>query len=483
MDKLWSEVAAILSFPFDGEDFMVSDLQMDSRLVQAGDVFVAVQGQGGHGMQYLEDAVNQGAVAVLTDRKMAQCPLPLLVVDDLAEQLGDLAHHFYNQPSKQVKVLAVTGTNGKTSVAWFLMHGLNAMGHQAAYIGTLGTGFADQLEAGSNTTPSVIKLHQLMRQLADQGATHVCMEASSHGLHQGRLNGLVIHHAMFTQLSRDHLDYHKNMAAYGAAKKMLFTKFESQLAIINGDDVCGQAWLADTLSSQATQSYGFNEGFDWVARSIEPHREGLAFVVHHQGNQVTINSPLMGLFNVENLLLVMASMHALGSTLTHLQSIIRQLPGVPGRMEVIVDNDKRLTWVVDYAHTPDALDSVLKSVRHHVSGRLWCVFGCGGDRDAGKRALMGRAAWRASDEVIITSDNPRTEDPQSIVDDVLEGIEQPVRVELDRKKAIQMVRALSDSGDVVVVAGKGHETYQEINGVRHPFSDTQVIQDLMEVAA
>lgn len=483
MDKMWSSVCGFFKRRSTGDDCVVNDLQMDSRSVQKGDVFIAIQGVDLHGLSFLSQAIERGAVAVLSDRSIPACPVPCMVINDLKAQLGQLADAFYGQPSRKLAVLAVTGTNGKTSVAWFLAHALNAMGQKAAYVGTLGTGLVNDLNSSINTTPSVLKIHQSLAAYVEQGVTHVAIEVSSHALDQGRLDGVRIKQSLFTNLSRDHLDYHKDMNGYAEAKKRLFTEFHSQIAVINADDAIGASWLSQALNCDMKHSVAIKAKADWRVSDILANETGLTFDVVTQGEQLTIETPLMGRFNVENLLLVMAAVQAEGCALHQMPQVIKSLVAVPGRMQVVHDVNNNKTWVVDYAHTPDALQSVLTAMRDHVKGRLWCVFGCGGDRDAGKRSLMGQAAEQGADVVVVTSDNPRTESPEAIIDDVLQGMERVPHVVVDRKAAIEHAHQKSQNGDVIVLAGKGHEDYQEVLGVKHPFSDVAVIEAVMQEAA
>lgn len=485
MNKSLQPLLRAFAQDVDVSDVAIKDLRLDSRKVTTGDLFFAVQGQSTHGISYLDQVVAAGAVAVLTDKEVEhEVAIPVIHVPKLSTLMGDVAHQFYGSPSEQLKVLAVTGTNGKTSVAWFLAHALNQQGQKAAYLGTLGAGFLNALTPLLNTTPSVLDVHRLMASFIAQGATHVCMEVSSHALDQGRIDGVFVHQALFTNLSRDHLDYHLNMEQYAEAKFQLFDLFCSQSAIFNADDVVGQEWLKRSINSGQVLSYGIKTPADMQAKNISSQASGLHFDLCYENKKMPIDSPLMGLFNVENLLLVASSLSALGVEIEQLPQLIQSLQAVPGRMNV-VENHKPIgaTWVVDYAHTPDALASVLKSLRHHVAGQLFCIFGCGGDRDKGKRALMGQAAEQHADVVILTDDNPRFESPDAIVSGILAGMSKPHEVIHQRKQAIKHVMHMSQAGDVVLVAGKGHEDYQDVNGVRNHYNDEETIQNLLGVAA
>ncbi|WP_179952219.1 UDP-N-acetylmuramoyl-L-alanyl-D-glutamate--2,6-diaminopimelate ligase [Marinicella rhabdoformis] len=489
MSKLLSDVISACGAQIEVADIPVKDLRIDSRAVNKGDVFLAVKGQLGHGSTYISAAIEQGAAAVLTDKKVdVDADVPIIFIERLGELLGDLSHYFYNQPSEKLKVLAVTGTNGKTSVAWFLMHALNHLGEshgqKAGYIGTLGVGTKGELDTLKNTTPSVVDVHRLLAGFLLQGMTHVCIEVSSHALDQGRIEGVYVEQALFTNLSRDHLDYHETMVNYAKAKYQLFDHFCSEQAIINKDDSCGQEWLSQGVNSSEIITYGISADADWKAGNIISNECGLRFDMSFGEGTIHVDSRLMGRFNVENLLLVAASLHAMTVSMNDIATVLNQLEAVPGRMDVVDLNvGDQATWVVDYAHTPDALSSVLSSLRSHVSGRLFCVFGCGGDRDKGKRALMGQAAEQASDVVIITDDNPRYESPKAIVEGVLAGMKEQHEVVHLRSQALKHAKHLSQTGDVILVAGKGHEDYQEIEGVRSPYNDIETIKAMYEVAA
>ncbi len=483
MNKNWHDVLLLCGQPVTGDNFAVKDWQLDSREILPGDVFVAVAGETAHGSAFVEHALQQGAVAILSDRQLDCLPVPVVVLEDLLERLGELAHCYYGMPSEHLGVLAVTGTNGKTSVAWFLVQGLKVKGIKAAYIGTLGAGLINDLRPIGNTTPSVLTVHRLLSKFVELGVQYVAMEVSSHALTQGRINGVRCQHSLYTNLSRDHLDYHHSMADYEGAKKRLFTDFSCALAVVNADDEVGRSWLVDGINAKQVESCGVDYVADWRATDVVYEIDGLRFNLQYKSNSVPVKCFLMGRFNVENLLLVAASLHGLGITLAELSDVLSQLPTVPGRMDMLFDEEKSITWVVDYAHTPEALNSVLAAIRAHVKGRLWCVFGCGGDRDHGKRTLMGQAAVQGADKVVVTSDNPRTEPSETIIEDIINGIKLKVKVIVDRKQAIQWTAGQSVKGDVILVAGKGHEDYQEINGVKYPFNDARIIKQIMEQAA
>ncbi|WP_223787569.1 UDP-N-acetylmuramoyl-L-alanyl-D-glutamate--2,6-diaminopimelate ligase [Marinicella meishanensis] len=471
----------------------IHDLCLDSRAVQAGDVFMALSGFKVHGMDYAYQAERAGAIAVLTEPVKAdraaqvgrQKPLgiPVIEVPDLSAQLGPLACAFYDHPSAHLQVIAVTGTNGKTSTAWLLMHALEQLGQKTGYLGTLGAGDMDQLQALPNTTPSALAIQQQLAQMRQRGCQQVCVEVSSHALTQDRFSGTQVAAALFTNLSRDHLDYHKTMKAYAAAKRKLFTDFAPEVSIINADDEVGLGWLQQDLATANTRSYGLGQnGLDYQATDIHLEPAGLAFALQHGGQSVQFTTELLGEFNVQNVLAVIATLHHQGHDLAALVPVVAALQPVPGRMNRIDNPSNGSTLVVDYAHTPDALEQVLKALRAHTQGQLWCVFGCGGNRDKGKRAMMGAIAEQWADKVVLTDDNPRFESSAQIIADIEFGMKTKPHVISNRQQAIAHAIDQSEAGDIVLLAGKGHESTQEINGKLIPFNDMQVIKQLMQVA-
>ncbi len=472
---------------------VINDLCLDSREVQAGDVFVALSGFNVHGLDYAYQAERAGAIAVLTEPTKAsrttsvgrQKPLKIPVVEcaDLSGVLGDLACEFYDHPSKQLKVTAITGTNGKTSTAWLLMHALQQLGVKAGYIGTLGVGGIDQLTAMQNTTPSAIAIQKNMAAMLQAGYQHVCIEVSSHALHQQRFNGTQVHTAVFTNLSRDHLDYHQSMAAYEAVKLKLFQQFKPQVSIINADDQIGQAWLANEYLGEQVWSFGINQAeLDYQASEVRLESTGIAFKLTHKAENHEFKTSLLGEFNVLNMLAVIAALQAVGFGLQKIQAVVARLKPVLGRMNRIDDHRNGSIMVIDYAHTPDALKQVLLALRAHTDQQLWCVFGCGGNRDKGKRAMMGAVAEQYADKVILTDDNPRFESSAQIIADIEAGMQLKPHVINNRKQAIAYVLDQCNRGDVILLAGKGHESTQEVNGELLPFNDIKVTQELLGVA-
>ncbi len=472
---------------------VINDLCLDSRELKAGDVFVALSGFNVHGLDYAYQAARAGAIAVLTEPTKVertkfvgrQKPLkiPVLECADLSDVLGDLAGAFYDHPSQKLTVTAITGTNGKTSVAWLMIHALEQLNVKAGYIGTLGVGGIDQLTTLQNTTPSAIAIQKNMAAMLDAGYQHVCIEVSSHALDQQRFNGTQVQTAIFTNLSRDHLDYHQTMEAYAAAKLKLFKKFNPAVSIINLDDEVGASWLANELSHQPTVSYGINHAdAEFKAARINLLSAGIAFELDARHQTTAFKTSLLGDFNVLNTLAVLAALDANGHSINQLPAVVAKLQPVPGRMNRIDDSRNGSIMVVDYAHTPDALLQVLKALRAHTMNKLWCVFGCGGNRDKGKRAMMGEIAEQHADQVVLTDDNPRFELPAQIIADIEAGMKSKPHVINNRKQAIAYVLDQSQRGDIILIAGKGHESTQEVNGKLLPFNDIDVAKELLQVA-
>lgn len=473
---------------------VTGELRTDSRLVQAGDGFIAWPGAATDGRRYLAQALAQGASACLMEElghdtwlNALQSPNPaaLACMPSLKAQTAWVADAYYEQPSRALQVLAVTGTNGKTSTAWWLAQALSSPVLQQAcgLVGTLGVGQLPDLVSTGMTTPDPVLLQRQFRQFADDGVTHCAIEASSIGLAEHRLDGTHIRVAVFTNFTQDHLDYHGDMAQYWSAKAALFAWPGLQSAVINIDDAQG-ALLAQQLQGGPLDIWTCSRrGAARLQARALPSAQGLAFEVIEGQTVQTLHTGLIGDYNIDNLLGVIGSLRALGFDLTQAVQACAQLTAVPGRMERVslalpgaqADVTQPLV-VVDYAHTPDAITQALAALRSQAalrSGRLWCVLGCGGDRDASKRPLMAAAAEAAADQVLLTSDNPRSESPEAIVAAMVQGLRRPqsVQIQLDRALAIDEALAQAAAQDVVLVAGKGHESEQEILGVRHPFSD------------
>ena len=463
----------------------VSGLSLDSRAIRPGDAFVALRGTTAHGITFAPAALARGASVVLAESPAPPAfdPVaPVLWLDGLRAQAGHIAARFHGEPSLQLRVLGVTGTNGKTSSVQLLAQALELLGHRAASIGTLGAGLHGQIQAGERTTPDAIQLQALLAQFRDAGADHVAMEVSSHALEQGRVNAVNFSLALFTNLTRDHLDYHGTMQAYGAAKARLFGWPGLAHAVINVDDEFGRELAAQLPNRISLLRTGADSAdADVRATGVVLDERGVSFTLHTPWGTAPLQSPLLGRFNVANLLGVIAALGALGFDFDAVVAAAAQLQPVAGRMNRLGAAGQPLV-VVDYAHTPDALEQALGTLRTHARGRLLCVFGCGGERDAGKRPLMGAIAERLADVAIVTDDNPRREDADGIVAAIVAGFADAARarVERDRAKAIALAITEARPGDIVLIAGKGHEPYQEVGAQKFPFDDAAVARRVLE---
>jgi len=450
-------------------------LRVDSRLVQPGDVFAAVPGHQVDGRRFIDAAVAAGAAAILWDPagvEPLRLDIPNQPVPDLAWRLGWIAAEIAGHPGRPLWTVGITGTNGKTTCSHWLAAGLNHAGRRCGRIGTLGYGI-DTLSPLPNTTPDGAVLQDILGELRGDGAEAVAMEVSSHGLAQGRVHGVEFDVAVFTNLTRDHLDFHGSLEAYGAAKASLFHWDELQYAVVVTNQTFG-ARLADSIDRSRTEVVTVGHRGDVRPEGVRASAEGLSFRLASPWGSADVRAPVVGLFNADNLSCVLAGMLVSGVPLDRAAAAAAEFLPVDGRMQVLRAAGGP-TVVVDYAHTPDALEQALASLRPSLGGhgRLHCLFGCGGDRDAGKRPLMGEVAARLADCVVLTSDNPRSEDPAAILDDIRNGITGPCEllVEPDRARAIPLAIAAAHPGDIVLLAGKGHETTQEIAGQKYPFSD------------
>lgn len=468
-------------------DALVTGLQVDSRKVQPGDCFLAFPGHTVDGRDYIKEALKRGAVAVVAEARGLQQidKLPIVAVDNLQRRLGEIAGRFYRDPSAAMSLVAVTGTNGKTTVTQLVTHALMALGCAAGVIGTLGNGPIGQLVATTNTTPDVVTINALLWQMQQVGVQVVAMEASSHGLVQGRLDGLTIHTGVITNFSRDHLDYHGSMEAYRDAKALLAQNPTLRCLVVNADDpvVAEMALQAHAQCRILTFSLDPKSTADIKAESIIFTAKGLVLSVVAGVERSQIESQLVGDFNAANLLAALAALLSLGIELDAACRALASVAPVAGRMQLIASSEaaKQPAVVVDFAHTPDALEKALIALRRHCNGTLWCVFGCGGDRDAGKRPLMGEVAARYADRLVVTSDNPRSEKPARIIADIVKGIPTGIGFEIieDRAEAIRFAITNAASTDMVLLAGKGHEDYQEIAGVKYSFSDVDVASHVL----
>ena len=473
LSELLPDVAAVPA------DLVVSGLVQDSRDVRPGDAFVAIAGFGAHGLGFAAQARAKGAAAILFEPPApAGIPAPAdaIPVPGLRARMGAMADAFHGRPSRAMTMVGVTGTSGKTSTVQLLAQALSLLGTRSGTIGTLGAGLYGEAVATGFTTPLVLQMHALLARLREEGARAVAMEVSSHALDQGRVDAVHYDVAVFTNLTRDHLDYHGDMASYGAAKAKLFVRPGLRAAVVNIDDPFGRELLASLpqgvrgigASSQGAQA-------DVRAENLDLGDDGLAFDLVVGDERRSVRSPLLGRFNADNLVAVAGVLHALGTGVDAIAAVLPRLEPIPGRMNRLGGGDAPLV-VVDYSHKPDALQQALESLRGHLRGRLTCVFGCGGERDRGKRPQMAAIAEAAAGMVIVTDDNPRGEDGDAIVAEIMAGFADPskVVVERDRRRAIERAVGAAGPGDIVLVAGKGHETYQEVAGVKHPFDDREV---------
>jgi UDP-N-acetylmuramoyl-L-alanyl-D-glutamate--2,6-diaminopimelate ligase len=483
-----SAVAATIIQSLGAQQVPVTSLCADSRAVREGDVFIAYPGATSDGRAYIPQAIAQGARAVVWERANfawnQAWTVPHCAVDDLRHAVGQLAQEVYGQPTRHMWVAGVTGTNGKTSTSQWIARALNSAGRKAAVIGTLGIGMPDRLTPNPNTTPDPIVLAKAMAAFVYDGADATAMEVSSIGLDQGRVDGVQFACAVLTNLSRDHLDYHKDMASYAEAKARLFDFASLTHVVTNLDDELGRA-LCQRVAGRQVVRIGYTLSGDPIpgdvceivlsADTIEHVPTGVRFRLQSSLGSAEVATRLFGRFNVANVLAVCGALIAAGLPFEKIVALLSELPPVAGRMEMLGGQGTPRV-IVDYAHTPDALEKVLRAARDVAQtnrGRLFVVFGCGGDRDRGKRPLMGALAAQLADEAIVTSDNPRSEDPAAIIREIVAGMPQSTNATCieDRAEAIHRSLALARVGDVVVLAGKGHEPYQEIAGVRRPFSD------------
>ena len=467
---------------------VVGGLALDSRAIHAGDAFVALKGSSHHGLAHLPQATAAGARAVLWDPGQAVMPgntpagVALVPVARLRDRLGVIADRFYGAPSSRLAIAGVTGTNGKTTCAWLLAGAVAGPTRRGAYLGTLGAGFPPQVAGAALTTPDVITLHRQLRELLDAGATHVAVEVSSHALDQGRIDGVRFSVAAFCNLSRDHLDYHGTMERYALAKERLFKLPGLGHAVINTGDPVGARFAAALAPGVELTAVAVGGDSPLSARfihvtDVDASPGGLLLGITGHFGRRRLHSRLVGAFNAENLAVTLGMLLGWGIEIDEALAALASCAPPPGRMEGFRLPNGALA-VVDYAHTPDALAKVLGALRVHTPGRVLVVFGCGGERDSGKRSLMGEVAERLADRIIVTDDNPRGEDPDRIVGMILSGLKSPARAAVlrDRARAIEVAITEAGPGDVVLVAGKGHEDYQLIGAERRPFSDRKYLQ-------
>lgn len=467
------------------------ELHLDSRQIQAGDVFIALRGFERDGRDYIPAAIAAGAKAIVEEGDSVSCHEQngcfRIVAPQLKSRLSELAACYYHHPSQHLHLHAVTGTNGKTSCSHFLAQALSLLNHQTATIGTLGYGRLQALQPLANTTPDAVSLQRILAECQQQGVTHVTLEASSIALVQDRLAACRLESAIFTNLTRDHLDYHGTMAEYGAAKAKLFAWPSLQRAVVNDADPFSPHCVHMLPSHVPVYRYNRMAKtsqpliLSATVQPPDPGQWGLSARWYYQGQSIDVRSSLIGAFNMENLLSVAAVLLDLGVAFAQLPELIAQIEAVPGRLHSIkMAAGPRV--VVDYAHTPDALKQVLAGLKPYAGQKLWCIVGCGGNRDPGKRPLMAQVASQGADFTVLTDDNPRFEASQDILNQMAAGLPQDAAYAMiaDRKTAIETVLQRADTNDIVLIAGKGHENYQQIGAVKHPFDDAQVAQEYLK---
>lgn len=490
----------------------LKNVSLDSRKINKNDLFIAIQGENSHGLDFLKSILEKSPGLVVCDRlltdseqqllKLSGCTVTVLSVHSMAEYLGELAAWFYKLPSQRIKVVGITGTNGKTSTAFYCAQLLDQMGEKVALMGTLGNGPLHDLQATANTTPDSVQVQRLLSEFAQQGIGWCVMEVSSHALCLGRVQAVEFATVALTQVTRDHMDFHKTIEGYQEAKTRLFLDYKSHSQVLNMADSVGRKLFAlseSRLDNNLDNVWTYQPFITADIAADDKHTkfnlscqdslltsQGIETELHIvQSNETQVEKiavPLMGLFSLENLSCALSILLVNKISWQKIQPGLLSLKPVLGRMQRLATSP---TILLDFAHTPDALEQVLKSVKLHLQGqqaKLWLVFGCGGNRDKGKRPLMGKVAEHYADYLMVTSDNPRDEQPIDIINDILQGLQQPDKalVEQDRILAIQAVLQSTSADDIVLIAGKGHENYQEILGVKHPYSDSDVVKKWLE---
>ena len=472
---------------------LVTGVSLDSRTVEVGDLFFALCGVNADGRDYVNEAIQNGAVAVLCDGSAVpthwachDAKVPVFFVTHLSDTLGEIVNRFFKEPSKAMAMIGVTGTNGKTSCTSFISQALSRCGKPCAVIGTLGSGLASKLTPSVYTTPDAIQLQQQLAEFKQQQAQAVAMEVSSHGLAQGRVKGIAFDIGVFTNLSRDHLDYHKTLKNYFEAKKRLFSEYSLRYGVVNHDDDYGHQLIQDFSDRLTLYSYGLQtpsvgkSGKEIIATNIQIKQDKTIAKIQTPWGEGELHTNLMGRFNISNCLAVLTTLLLLEIPLDKALQAIAHLNPLPGRMQAIRKKQNPCV-VVDFAHTPDALHHALHTLKEYQPKKLWCVFGCGGDRDQGKRPQMANVAERHADCIVVTSDNPRNEDPDAIIQDICAGFVNPDAImrKSDRRQAIAYALSHAAEQDIVLIAGKGHENFQTIGAQQVPFSDAAVVKELL----
>lgn len=482
----------IFPLPADA-DRDVLRLILDSRKIQTNDLFLAIKGREVDGRKYIKDAIKQGASAVLLDDETQHLTwennIPLISMANLQQQLGDIAARFYQYPANKLHMIGVTGTNGKTSCTHFIAQILQLLGEPCGIIGTLGSGFYGALGEAGLTTPDAITLQSMLNEFKEKGAKAVAMEVSSHSIDQGRVNGIPFEIGVFTNLTQDHLDYHGDMQTYANVKKRFLNEFPTQKIVINADDAYGEKWIKELAPQKTIYAYTTTPPKTKVERvsyiytdEVELTGQGIKAHVNTPWGAGKLSVPLIGQFNLSNILAVLTTLCIYGIPFQEVLKQLAQVKPVPGRMQTLGGYKKPLV-VVDYAHTPDALEKVLQALRAHTEGKLLCVFGCGGDRDQGKRPLMAKIAEHWADLVIVTNDNPRHENPEDIAAQIMRGFTHPdrVKIALDRSKAIENSIQWAEANDCILIAGKGAERYQQIGDTKFRFDDVEQVNHYLDV--
>jgi UDP-N-acetylmuramoyl-L-alanyl-D-glutamate--2,6-diaminopimelate ligase len=471
----------IVAVPESANRIEVKDLAYDSRQVNQGCLFIAIPGFQRDGRQFIDEAIRRGASAVASEGEIGEKSVPVLQTENARKTMALLAKRFFGDPSDQMLVAGITGTNGKTTVCYLLESILKHAGFKTGLLGTVSYRWNSHEESASRTTPESIDVQHMMRKMADAGVCAVAMEMSSHALALDRVAGIQLQAALFTNLTRDHLDFHGNLESYGKAKTLLFGMLRSDgVAVVNADDPASKTMLAAAVGRRATVGL-LSRDADYRIQDVRLEEGRTQFSLMHQKETIPFSTTLWGKFNVYNAALASVAGLELRLDSMSVREGVRRMEKVPGRMEGFLSK-RGIRVVVDYAHTPDALENVISAVREFTKGRVLTVFGCGGDRDRGKRPKMGRIASKLSDRVVVTSDNPRSENPEAIIAEVLAGIRnsQNVMSVVDRQEAVRAALERAESGDTVLLAGKGHEDYQEIGGVRHPFNDRKIAEAFLK---
>lgn len=486
MQYALQEVAAAIGGDLvtDSKKLKITSLAYHVNHCKEGALFFAIKGSKADGHRYISEAFSRGAVASVVEDAEALGSSPGIVVQNSKLALSKTSALFFGTPTVKLSVIGVTGTNGKTTTHWMIDHLLQSLGKKVLRVGTIGihsTGFADV--PNPLTTPGPLELQKLFAEAVNRGIDYAVMEVSSHALTQHRVEDVRFDAAIFTNLSRDHLDYHSSIDEYATAKMKLFSLMREsgknqKVAIVNGDDEYAERFLAVAAGLPRCLTYGFNAGADLLIKDFSQSISGSSFTILFEGENYRVTSPFIGEYNAYNLVAAIATCVGVGFSIEEVFALTTRLPQVPGRLQSVGDKERGV--FVDYAHTPDALYNALGALRSLTTGKLWTIFGCGGDRDRGKRPQMGHIAAEIADRVVITSDNPRTEDPKVIIEDILSSGIKPALVEADRKAAIEKTLSRLSPGDVLLIAGKGHEDYQIIGSTKYPFSDVSVVQDYLQ---